>query len=207
MLHSYLSSRKCLSLTDNKRFAGAATVAKLRNVSGNKTQNCAEIIMNQNTKYILPSIIAFLVAISFILFVFISNYRNNVDELLKTSLSESGFIIFLTSFLSIPGFILHYRYSIHNRKKTITFKKNYLEITIADKTNDILYTDISVVEKHSIGWKTRNPWSDYSYVKIILNNGEKIYYNCLTNIKNSENNLFKIDRVKVYDLEGIFPWY
>ena len=184
-----------------------ATIFKPRNVSNNKTQNCVEIIMSKNAKYILPSIIVFLIALVFFLFVLSSNYRNDEEELLIKSLCESVFFIFLTSFLSIPGFILHYRYSIHNRKKTITFKKNYFEITIADKTTDILYADISVVENHTLVWKIRNPWSDYSYVKIILNNGEKIYYNCLTKIKNSENNLFNIERIKIYNLEDIYTWY
>lgn len=163
--------------------------------------------MNKNAKYILPSIIVFLIALAFFLFVLVSNYRNDADDFLKKSLYESAFFIFLSSFLSIPGFILHYRYSIHNRKKLITFKKNYFEITIADKTTNILYTDVSIIENHTITWKMKNPWSDYSYVKIILNNGEKIYYNCLTNIKNSENNLFNIKRIKVYNLEDIYPWY
>src|SRR5690606_3673911 len=104
-------------------------------------------------------------------------------------------------------FILHYRYERLNRNRTIIFKQNYLEIKTKKGIENILYSDITEIEEHTVSWKVRNLWNNYSYIKLILKNKEKIYYNCLTETINSENNLMKSDRIKKYKIQDIIPLY
>ena len=157
--------------------------------------------------YITMSIVILSLSIIYFMLMLFLNYYEKEKFIINKSISDSSFIFLFTSILTFPGFILHYRYKMLNKNRKITFRKNYLEITTEDGTKKVLFTDVLVVENHTVAWQDRNPWSNYKYVKIILKNGEKIYYNCLTCIINSENNLFNIDRIKVYNLEDIYPWY
>jgi hypothetical protein len=43
--------------------------------------------------------------------------------------------------------------------------------------------------------------------QITSKNGEKIYYNCLTTLINSENYLLKNERIKKYQIANLYPWY
>lgn len=137
----------------------------------------------------------------------ILNYNKNETFLICKSISDSSFIFLFISVLTVPGFILHYRYERLNRDKQITFKQNFLEIKTETEIKNILYSDVIEVENHTAMWQGRNLWSNYSYVKLILKNKEKIYYNCLTKTINSENNLLKSNRIKKYNIEDIFPFY
>ncbi len=135
------------------------------------------------------------------------NYIEKEEFIISKSISDSSFVFLFISLLTFPGFILHYRYKILNRNREITFKQNHLEVTTENGIENILYSDVLEVENHTVTWKGRNPWSDYNYVKLNLKNGEKIYYNCLTEKINSENNLLKSNRIKKFKIEDIYPWY
>jgi hypothetical protein len=161
----------------------------------------------RNLGYITMSIVIFSISIIYFLFMLFLNYSEKEEFIISKTISDSSFMFLFTSVLTFPGFILHYRYKMLNKKRKITFRKNYLEITTEDGIKNVLFSDVLEVENHTVAWQGRNPWSDYNYVKIILKNGDKIYYNCLTSVKNSENNLFNINRIKVSNLEDIYPWY
>ena len=137
----------------------------------------------------------------------ILNFKANETFIIRKSLSDSRFIFLLISTLTLPGFILHYRYERLNRNRTIIFKQNYLEIKTKKGIENILYSDITEIEEHTVSWQVRNLWNNYSYIKLILKNKEKIYYNCLTETINSENNLMKSDRIKKYKIQDIIPLY
>ena len=162
---------------------------------------------NRNLKYITPSILAFSILIIYFIIMLIHNYSENEVFLIRKSISDSSFIFIFISATTFPGFILHFRYEKLNRNRKITFKQNYLEIKTKTEIKSILYSDVSEVEKHTVMWQGRNLWSNYSYVKLILKNKEKIYYNCLTETMNSENNLLKSDRIKKHKIEDVWPLY
>lgn len=162
---------------------------------------------NKNIYFILPSIITFSISIIYFFIVLGINYYDNKEEIFIKSLSESSFILLIFSALSFPGFILHFRYIFLNKNFKIIFHKKHFEILKENEAKIVLYTEVNKIEMHSTIWKSRNPWSDYGYVKIILESGEKIFYNSLTNIENSENILLSIERIKKYSLEDIYPWH
>lgn len=162
---------------------------------------------NKNIYFILPSIITFSISIIYFFIVLGINYYDNEEEIFIKSLSESSFILLIFSVLSFPGFILHFRYIFLNKNFKIKFHKKHFEILKENEAKIVLYTEVNKIEMHSTIWKSRNPWSDYGYVKIILESGEKIFYNSLTNIENSENILLSIERIKKYNLEDIYPWH
>jgi hypothetical protein len=161
----------------------------------------------RNLKYITPTIVIFSFSIVYFLIMLVMNYNEKEEFIISKSISDSSFIFLFISSFTVPGFILHYRYEMLNKNRKITFKQNFLEITTETEIENVLYSDILEVENHTVSWKGRNPWSDYNYVKLCLKNGEKIYYNCLTEKINSENNLLKSDRIKKFKIEDIYPWY
>lgn len=162
---------------------------------------------SRNLKNIIPSILIFFISIIYFIITLIINYSEKEPFLIWKSITDSSFIFLFISSFTVPGFILHYRYERLNRKRKITFKQNYLEITTDTEIKNVLYSDILEVQKHIVLWKEKNPWSHYSYVKLILKNKEKIYYNSLTKRINSENNLLKSNRIKKYEIEDIWPLY
>lgn len=161
----------------------------------------------KNLKYIAPTIVIFSISIFYFLLMLVLNCIENEVSLISKSISDSTFIFFFISVLTFPGFILHFRYELLNRNKTITFKKKHLEITTETEVKSVLYSNILEIENHSVAWKWRNTWSHYYYVKLNLMNGEKEYYNCLTKKVNSESVLFKDDRIKKFESEDVYPWY
>lgn len=146
---------------------------------------------SRNLKDILPSILIFSISIIYFIITLIINYSEKEPFLIRKSITDSSFIFLFISSFTVPEFILHYRYERLNRNRKITFKQNYLEITTETEIKNILYSDILEVENHTVLWQGKNPWSHYSYVKLILKNNEKIYYNSLTKRINSENKLFE----------------
>jgi len=161
----------------------------------------------RNLEYITMSILIFSFSIIYFLLMLFLNFSEGEEFIISTSISDSSFVFLFTSILTFPGFILHYRYMLLNRNRTMTFKQNYLEITTENGIKNILYSDVIEVENHTVAWQGRNPWSDYTYVRLNLKNGEKIYYNCLTTLINSDNYLLKSERIKKFQIANLYPWY
>lgn len=161
----------------------------------------------RNLKDIIPSILIFSISIIYFIIAVIINYSENEPFLIRKSITDSSFIFLFISSFTVPGFILHYRYERLNRNRKITFKQNHLEITTDTEIKNVLYSDVLEVENHTVLWQGKNPWSHYSYVKIILKNKENIFYNSLTKKIYSENNLLKSNRIKKHKIEDIWPLY
>ena len=161
----------------------------------------------KKNKCITPTIVTFSFSIIIITIMLFINYNESNVLMIGKSLKDSSFFLIFILFITFPGFALHFRYKIQSRNKKITFKQNCLEIETDFETKKVFYSDVLEIESHFVAWQRRNPWSDYSYVKLNLKNGEEIYYNCLTTSINSDNNLLLIERIKKTKFDDIFPWY
>ncbi|MEM0577891.1 hypothetical protein [Flavobacterium polysaccharolyticum] len=161
----------------------------------------------RNLNYIMPSIVLLSMSIFGFLILIVILYIEIENFTINKNIYGSSVIFLVLSSITVPGFILNYRYEILNKNRKITFKQNHLEIETDAEIENILYQEVLEVEKHIVSWKGRNPWSDYYYVKLNLKNGKKIYYNCLTETINSENNLLKSKRIKKFTIDNLYPWY
>ncbi|MGL3001500.1 hypothetical protein [Flavobacterium sp. RSSB_23] len=161
----------------------------------------------KNLIYVMPSIVFLSIFMFGFLILIVTLYIEVENFTIYKNIYDLSIVFLLFSSITIPGFILNYRYEILNRNRKITFKQNHLEIKTEAEIENILYEEVLEVEKHIVSWKGRNPWSDYYYVKLNLKNGKKIYYNCLTETINSENNLLKRKRIKKFTIDNLYPWY
>jgi hypothetical protein len=160
----------------------------------------------RNLKFIGWSVLLFSLPLVFFFALLIINYqRTGHIEWVDITTKFAVFFIII-SIMTVPGFILHYRYYKKDKGKSLRFRPTYFEITKNNQTNKIYYGDILRIEKHYLTWNRRNPWSDYGYIKIILKDSSIYSYSCLTHDIVSSAIFFKNKDVTVDDCEEFFPW-
>lgn len=111
-----------------------------------------------------------------------------------------------TSFFSLPGLLLHIRYYLQDKYKTLLFEKKQVQWTGKNGTVLIPYADIEKVEKHYLYWKYRNPWADYGYITIMQKNGTVIRVTSLTCNIDRVAAFLKSKKLVVENVEEVFPW-
>ena len=159
-----------------------------------------------NLKYIGWTLILFSLPLIFFISLLILGFKKTGEFHLLDTISISAIFFILISIITVPGFILHYRYYERDKGKSLRFRPTYFEIIQNNQTNKIYYKDILRIEKHYLSWNRRNPWSDYGYIKIVLKDNLLFSYSCLTHDIISSAILFKNKGVVVEDCEEIFPW-
>lgn len=120
-----------------------------------------------------------LIIFYFIAVLIIMHSKTGVWQWSET-FSGSFFVIVFISLITVPGFLLHFRYYKQDKEKILDFKSNYLEITDRSGISKVFYNEILKVERHSPLWQFKNPWSNYGYIKIIMKNSTAFTYTCLT---------------------------
>lgn len=143
-------------------------------------------------------------------FLFSSLLMTNYYKVGKPNWSESvqGSLVFfgIISLLTIPGFLLHFRYYFKDKGKSLVFQKKYFDFIVKEESTRIDYSDLIKVEKHKMYWNDGNPWNKYGYIKLFLKNGQTYSYSCLTHDHNSSAILFRMKNVPVEDYEKIYTW-
>ncbi len=141
------------------------------------------------------------------LYAYLLITSGNTDSRSQTSF-VSDFLTFfaVTSFFSLPGLLLHVKYYLQDKGKTLFFEKKQVEWTDKNGTVQIPYADIVKVEKHYLYWKYCNPWAEYGYIKIIQKNGRSARFTTLTCNTDSVAAIFKSEKVAVENVEEVFPW-
>lgn len=161
---------------------------------------------NQNLKIISWTMILFSFPLILLVLLLIINYLK-VGHFQWEKAASSSFVFFtLTSIITIPGFLLHYRYYKKDKGKSLQLHPTYFEITQNGQTTRIYYKDILRIEKHYPVWSHRNPWCNYGYIKIILRDNTFFTYSCLIHDINSSAILFKIKDVIVGNCGELYPF-
>ena len=159
-----------------------------------------------NLKYIGWTVIFFSLPLIFFVSLLILSFKKTGEFHLLHTISISAIFFIPISIITVPGFILHYRYYERDKGKSLRFRPTYFEIIQNNQTNRIYYKDILRIEKHYLSWNRRNPWSDYGYIKIVLKDNLLFSYSCLTHDIISSAILFKNKGVVVEDCQEIFLW-
>ena len=160
---------------------------------------------NRNLKFISWTVILF----SFPLILFVSlliiSYQKTGYFQWGETASMSVVFFLIVSVATVPGLFLHYKYYKRDKGKSLRFRPTYFEITQNNLTNKIYYKDISSIEKHYPVWNHRMPWSNYGYIKLVLNDNQIFSYSCLTHDIISSAILFKNKDVVVEDCGELYP--
>src|SRR6185436_724990 len=133
-----------------------------------------------NLKRIGRTIFIFTLPLFLFTVLLITSYSKTGQLKWVESANKSSVFFAIISLLTIPGFLLHYRYYLRDKGKSLVFHETYFELSNKTGTYKIYYSDIVKSEKHYMFWNSRNPWRGYGYIKLFLKNGEALTYNCLT---------------------------
>ena len=160
----------------------------------------------RNLKFLGWTIVYFSLPVILFISLLIVSYQKTGQLQWVDTASKSGIVFLIISIVTVPGFILHLKYYKKDKGKSLNFRPTYFEITQDSYTNKIYYKDIVRIEKHYSSWSYRNPWSDYGYIKIVLNDNSIFSYSCLTHDFISSPSIFKKNGVVIEDWEEFYPW-
>ena len=160
---------------------------------------------NHNLKFISWTAILFSLPLILFVSLLIISYQKVGYFQWGEVTSKSVVFFILISIITVPGLLLHYRYYNQDKGKSLKFRPTYFEIIQDAQTNKIYYKDILRIEKHYPVWSSRNPWSDYGYIKIVLKDNSEFSYTCLTHDFISSAILFKNKDVTVEDCGELYP--
>lgn len=159
-----------------------------------------------NLKFIGLTICMFSLPLFLFIALLITSYSETGQLNWNESAYKSSVFFGIISLLTIPGFLLHYRYYLSDKGKSLSFHETYFDLRDRTGTYKIYYSDLIKIEKHYMFWNSRNPWRGYGYIKLFLKNGETVTYNCLTHDHISSAILFKLKKVSIEECEEIYPW-
>jgi hypothetical protein len=108
--------------------------------------------------------------------------------------------------MTVPGFLLHYKYYGHDKGKSLRFRPTYFELSDQYQTTKVYCKDIQKVERRYVAWNRRNPWSDYGYIKVFLKSGVTVSFTCLLSDHISSAAYFRNKNVPVEEDETLVPW-
>ncbi len=162
----------------------------------------AKMTFKNNCKFFFPSAIILLVVIVVSIYGHTTQSKN--PEQVNEPFFNGGFFILLC--IVLPGLLLHTRYYLIDKSKTVLFNKNEIEITTNKIVQVIKYADILKVERHEISWKTRIPWAYYDYTKLFLKDGTTIKYTCLTLDSGNSHTQFVKRGVEINEVDEFYPW-
>jgi len=159
-----------------------------------------------NLKFIGLTI--FIFCLPFVLFIalLITTYAETDQLKWVDSASKTSFFFLVTSAITIPGFLLHFKYYINSKNKSIYITQTYITITDEERTTKIFYDNLAKVEFHFMFRSIANPWKNYGYIKLFLKNGKTLSYNCLIYDKLSSLALFRSKQVQLEECDEIYPW-
>ncbi|MFT3843963.1 MAG: hypothetical protein QM725_02835 [Lacibacter sp.] len=143
--------------------------------------------------------------IFFFLIILFTAHNKTGEWQLFSSFSKSIPFMIGIGIVTIPGFILHLKYYLSDKGKSLKSKSGFLEISNANNDDRVNYSEIKSVRFYKSLW-TKFPWSDYCFIRINLKNGEVI---CLTSLLFDPINtkiLFKQMNIPVEESELFFPW-
>jgi hypothetical protein len=66
--------------------------------------------------------------------------------------------------------------------------------------------DIRKVERHSLLWSRRNPWSNYGYTNVILINAESLKFTNLLVDTITSKNYFESNDIVVDEVKEFYTW-
>jgi hypothetical protein len=152
------------------------------------------------------TLIVFLLPFLLFIFPLFSAYsRTGTFNGGKYSGEYLGFVV-ITCFISLPGLLLHYKYYLIDKGKTLELGKGHFGWTDKQRTTKIAYTDLLKVEMHYLYWKSGNPWSEYGYVTLFLKNGTQLTITCLTYQQDAAAAWFGSKNIRIKNIEEIYPW-
>ncbi|RYE57834.1 MAG: hypothetical protein EOP48_04950 [Sphingobacteriales bacterium] len=159
-----------------------------------------------NFRYIGMTIFVFsLPIVFFIVLLFVFHNKTGEWQWADTA-SKSAVFFVLISLMTVPGFLLHYKYYKHDKGKSLRFRPTYFELGYRYQTTKVYFKDIQKVERRYVAWNRRNPWSDYGYIKVFLTSSETVSFTCLLSDDLSSAAFFRNKNVAVEEDEILFPW-
>jgi hypothetical protein len=143
--------------------------------------------------------------IFFIVLLFVFHGETGEWQWVDTA-NKSAIFFGLISLVTIPGFILHIKYYLHDKGKSLRFRPTYFELTEKYQKRKIYFKDIQKIERSYVARNSRNPWRHYGYIKIILKTQETLSFTCLLRDHVTSAHYFRNNKVAVEENETLFPW-
>jgi hypothetical protein len=161
--------------------------------------------INTNIRHIGLTLFVFcLPLLLFVANVFTSYYSTS-KLLWSDSASKSAVYFGLVCLITLPGFLLHCHYYLHDKGKNLKFQATYIELSNQLQTYRVYIKDIQKVEIHSLALR-RLPWFNYGYTEILLNNGNRLKFTSLLFDTISSRNYFKSINTPVEQVEDFYTW-
>jgi hypothetical protein len=159
-----------------------------------------------NIRYIGMTVVVFSLPIIFFIVLLLVFHNKTGEWQWANTASKSAVFFGLISLMTIPGFLLHYKYYLHDKGKSLRFRPTYFELSDELQTTKIYFKDIHKIERHYVVWNRRNPWSDYGYIKVYTKSGGTVSFTCLLSDHISSTAYFRNKNVTVEENETLFPW-
>lgn len=112
----------------------------------------------------------------------------------------------LINIITVPGILLHIKYTKIEKGRFLVFNKKGIEITREGLPNKILYKNILKAEVYFVAWNRQNPWSKYGFTRVVLKDGSSFLYTSLIFDCFSSALLYKQNNINVEEVETLWPW-
>ncbi len=119
---------------------------------------------------------------------------------------KSAFYFGVVSLVTLPGFLLHFNFYQHDKGTNLVLNKEHFELHKGSHTCRVYLNEILIVERHSIAWSRKVPWSDYGYIKILLKSGSSVIWSSLLYDLLASKNAFAAGGIAVEQSDEFFPW-
>jgi hypothetical protein len=150
--------------------------------------------------------LVFCLPIVLVVIAVLGSYSTSGEFLWIKAISQYAIFTSMIAFITIPGFLLHYRYWRHDKGKDLQQEWTYYEVHSAGQISKVNYCEIQKVELHTLCWGRALPWVNYGYVKVILQNGEVMKFTSLLTDISMSAALFERAGVEVDYVDSFYTW-
>jgi hypothetical protein len=167
-----------------------------------------EKIMSFKTNFKHVGMTLFVFCLPVILFIAIlfTSYYKAGELQWSDSASKSAVYFGLVCLITIPGFLLHCCYYLHDKGKSLKFESTHIELGNPLQAYRVYIKDIQKVKVHSLLWSKRLPWINYGYTEVFLNNGDRLKFTNLLFDTTSSRNYFKSTNAIVEHVADFYTW-
>ena len=161
---------------------------------------------NRNLRHIGLTLFTFCMPIILILVALVEAHCSSGNFQLINALSKYAIFSGMIGLMTIPGFLLHYRYWRHDKGKELILNRTYRELRSLGQVSKIQCSKIQALEVHTLLYSTPLPWLKYGYVKVILQNGNTLTITSLLPDLNTTAFLCREHGIVVEHVDSFYTW-
>lgn len=159
-----------------------------------------------NFRHLRLTLFVFCLPVLLIIAILFRSYYETNELQWSDSASKSAVYFGLVCLITLPGFLLHYHYYLHDKGKHLKFEVTHIELSDQSQTYRVYIKDIQKVKIHSLAWSRRLPWFNYGYTEVLLNNGDRLKFTNLLFDTTSSKNYFKSTNTTVEQVQSFYTW-